>query len=108
MRRYKSALFQVDNRVKLIAEMPKAELHLHLEGAIPLGTLYDLVRERGGDPSIGSVEDLRIKLTYRDFPHFIELWIWKSSFIKEERDFEEITYQVLRSLSKQNVKYVEA
>jgi len=108
MRRYKSALFQADNRIKLIAEMPKTELHLHLEGAIPLDTLYNLIRKRGGDPSIGSVEDLRTKLTYRDFPHFIELWIWKSSFIKEEKDFEEITYQVLRSLSEQNVKYVEA
>lgn len=100
-------MFQARNRIKLIAEIPKAELHLHLEGAIPLDTLYNLVRKRGGDPSIGSVEDLRSRLTYRDFPHFIELWIWKSSFIEEERDFEEITYKVLRSLSEQNVKYVE-
>jgi adenosine deaminase len=51
---------------------------------------------------------LERKLTYTDFAHFIDVWTWKNTFIREERDFEEITYQVLRSLSEQNVKYLEA
>jgi len=94
--------------IRLISEIPKIELHLHLEGAIPLSTLFDLIKKRGGDPSISSLEDLKKKLTYRDFSHFIEVWTWKNTFIQEERDFEEITYHVLRSLSKLNVKYLEA
>jgi len=98
----------VDNFDKLIAKMPKTELHLHLEGAIPLETLYNLIQRRGGDPSVSTLEDLERKLTYTDFAHFIDVWTWKNTFIKEERDFEEITYQVLRNLSKQNVKYLEA
>ena len=98
----------IDNFDKLIVEMPKTELHLHLEGAIPLETLYNLIQRRGGDPSISALEDLERKLIYTDFAHFIDVWTWKNTFIKEERDFEEIAYQVLRNLSEQNVKYLEA
>ncbi|MFW9916973.1 MAG: adenosine deaminase [Candidatus Thorarchaeota archaeon] len=93
---------------KVIAAMPKTELHLHLEGAIPLKTLFQLIETQGGDPTINSIDDLKKKLVYTDFAHFIELWVWKNTFIKEEQDFEEITYQILRELNNQNVKYLEA
>lgn len=93
---------------KFIEEMPKTELHLHLEGAIPLETLYELILRGGGDSSIQTIEDLEKKLTYTDFSHFIDVWTWMTTFIKEERNFEEIAYQVLRNLNEQNVKYVEA
>jgi len=98
----------MDNLNKLILEMPKTELHLHLEGAIPLETLYNFIQRQGADPSVSTFEGLERKLRYTDFAHFIDVWTWKNTFIKEERDFEEIAYQVLRKLSKQNVKYLEA
>jgi adenosine deaminase len=91
---------------KLVSEIPKVELHLHLEGAIPLPTLFNFIQKK--DLSIKNIQDLQKKLIYTDFEHFIEVWIWKNTFITEEKDFEEITYQVLHKLSTQNVKYVEA
>jgi adenosine deaminase len=94
--------------LQFVTEIPKIELHLHIEGAIPLETMLDLARRDGGTRSLKTVDDLRRKLTCRDFPHFIELWTWMTTLVKEESDFEEIAYQVLRDLSKQNVKYVEA
>ncbi len=97
-----------DKIEQFITEIPKVELHLHLEGAIPLETLFDLIQREGRESSIKNLDDLHRKLTYTDFAHFIEVWTWKNTFIKEERDFEEIAYQVLGNLSKQNVKYVEA
>ncbi|MGD2248195.1 MAG: adenosine deaminase [Candidatus Methanofastidiosia archaeon] len=93
-------------RSKLISEIPKVELHLHLEGAIPLQTLLTFIQKK--DSSITNIHDLQKKLIYTDFEHFIKVWIWKNTFITEEKDFEEITYQVLHTLSTQNVKYVEA
>ena len=98
----------MNNIDRVIRDMPKTELHIHLEGAIPLETLFTLIQKRGGDPSVSTLEDLQRKLTYTDFEHFISTWTWKNKFIREERDFEEITYQALRTLSQQNVKYVEA
>lgn len=93
---------------KLIAELPKIELHIHIEGAIPLETLFHFVQRQGRKTMIKTRDDLRRKLTYKDFEHFIEVWVWKNSLIEEESDFEVIAYQVLDSLSRQNVKYVEA
>ena len=93
---------------QFVTEIPKVELHLHLEGAIPVETLFSLIQRQEREPSIQTLDDLRKKLTYTDFAHFIEVWTWKNTFIKEEKDFEEIAYQVLGDLSQQNVKYVEA
>ena len=67
---------------KWLAGLPKAELHLHLEGAIPIDTLWSLIKRHGGDPSVPTKEDLRQQLTYSDFPEFIEKWIWKNGFLR--------------------------
>ena len=80
-----------DKIEQFITEIPKVELHLHLEGAIPLETLFDLIQREGRESSIKNLDDLHRKLTYTDFAHFIEVWTWKNTFIKEERDFEEKT-----------------
>lgn len=97
-----------DNLEQFMMKIPKVELHLHLEGAIPLQTLFDLICKEGKEPSIKNIDDLQKRLTYTDFAHFIEVWIWKNTFITAEKDFEGITYDVLETLNNQNVKYVEA
>jgi adenosine deaminase len=97
----------IDKMEQFITEIPKVELHLHLEGAIPIETLFNLIQRQGKEASIKTLDDLRRKLAYTDFAHFIEVWTWKNTFIKEEKDFEEIAYRVLDNLNKQNVKYVE-
>lgn len=91
---------------EFLMKIPKVELHLHLEGAMSLQTLFDLIQKKG-DPSIKTTDDLKKALIYTDFPHFIDTWIWKNTFITEERDFEEITYQVLQTLSHHHVFYAE-
>jgi adenosine deaminase len=93
--------------IHFVTKIPKVELHLHLEGAIPLETLFNFI-QREGEPSIHTMEDLKKNLTYTDFEHFIDVWIWKNTYIRQEKDFEDISYQVLQNLSSQNVKYVEA
>jgi adenosine deaminase len=100
---------EMDVRTEVfIRNMPKVEIHLHLEGAIPPETLLRFIRRKGGEPGLKTVADLRRKLTYTDFESFIDLWVWKNTFIKYEADFEEIAYGVLEWLSRQQVKYVEA
>jgi adenosine deaminase len=99
---------EIGNTERFIRAMPKAEIHLHLEGAIPHETLLAQIQRKGTEPSIRTVEDLRAKLTYTDFPNFIDLWVWKNTFIEDEKDFEDIAYAMLEGLSRQNVKYVES
>lgn len=92
----------------VFARCPKVELHLHLEGAIPLGTLWGLVERHGGDPAIGSSEALRQRFAYTDFPHFIDTWWWMTGFLRTADDFTVVAEAVARSLAAQHVVYAEA
>lgn len=90
-----------------IQDLPKVELHLHLEGAIPPDALFELVRKYGSD-EVESLQDLAARFTYRDFDHFIDTWVWKNSFLREYEDFTLIAEAVARSLAAQNIVYAEA
>lgn len=98
----------IKNLKQFIMAVPKVELHLHIEGAIPLETMLALIHRKEPASTIQTIEDLQRRFTFTDFPHFLDVWRWKDTFIMYERDFEEIAYQVLRDLSAQNVAYVEA
>ena len=78
--------------------VPKVELHLHLEGAIPQEALWQLIRKYGGDPAVPNMAALRQKFQYRDFPHFIETWVWKNQFLREYEDFTFIAEAVAKNL----------
>jgi adenosine deaminase len=91
-----------------LASLPKVELHIHLEGAIPLPTLWQLVQQYGGDSDVTSIADLEQRFTYSDFPHFIATWVWKNRFIRTYADFTVIAEAVARDLASQNIQYVES
>jgi adenosine deaminase len=88
-------------------EIPKIELHVHLEGAIPYDALWELIQKYGGESTVPSHEALRSRFQYRDFPHFIETWVWKNQFLREYEDFTFIAEAVARDLTGQNVLYAE-
>jgi adenosine deaminase len=86
-------------------QLPKIELHLHLEGAIPHEALWNLVQKYGGD--IPSQEALKRQFAYKDFAHFIETWGWKNQFLREYEDFTFIAEAMARDLAGQNIHYAE-
>lgn len=87
--------------------LPKVELHLHLEGAIPPPALWRLLEKYGGDAAVPDLAALRRRLTYKDFPNFIAAWIWKNRFIRSYDDFTFIAEAVARDLAAQNIRYAE-
>lgn len=90
-----------------LANIPKIELHLHLEGAIPHHALWELCKKYGGDPAVPNLEALVNQFKYTDFPHFIQTWVWKNQFLREYEDFTYIAEQVARDLASQNIIYAE-
>ena len=92
---------------QIIREMPKVELHLHLEGAFTFDFLFNLIEKYGGDSELGSPDELKTKFVFRDFKHFLDLWFWKNQFFREEEDFEQCAYTSLENLARQNVIYCE-
>jgi adenosine deaminase len=92
---------------KALRLLPKVEIHLHIEGAIPIPSLWELVSKYGGG-DVRSLTDLEERFRYRDFPHFLSTWTWKNGFLREYEDFTFIASAVARDLADQNVRYVEA
>jgi adenosine deaminase len=88
--------------------LPKLELHLHLEGAIPLETLWELIQKYGGEPEIPNLAALEKQFEYRGFDHFLEVWSWKNRFLREYEDFTFVAEAVARDLLQQNIRYAEA
>ncbi len=87
--------------------LPKIELHIHLEGAIPLKALWELIQKYGGDNSVDNIEDLEERFVFRDFTHFLETWTWKNQYLREYEDFTFISELIAKDLLSQNIKYVE-
>jgi adenosine deaminase len=88
--------------------LPKIELHLHLEGAIPHDALWELVGKYGGDGDLGGPAGLAERFRYRDFAHFIDVWTWKNRFLREYDDFTLVAEAVARDLAAQRIHYAEA
>ena len=88
-------------------QVPKVELHLHLEGAIPHAALWELIQKYGGDPSVPSLDALERRFAYRDFPHFLETWRWKNQYLREYDDLTFIAEHVARDLARQQIWYAE-
>lgn len=95
-------------RMREWTTMPKAELHLHLEGAIPVPALWALIEHHGGDPLIKTEAQLFDWFTYRDFAHFMETWSWMNGFLRTLDDFTFAAEAVARNLAEQNIVYAES
>lgn len=91
----------------MFESIPKIELHLHLEGAIPHEALWELAKKYGESENIGSISDLKEKLRYRDFPHFLQTFIWVTGFLREYDDFAFVAGKVAEDLASQNIQYAE-
>ena len=89
-------------------QIPKVELHLHLEGAIPTEALWQLIQKYGGDPAVPNYGALNSRFEYRNFTQFLEKWIWKNGYLREYEDFTLISEAVAKDLASQNIHYAEA
>lgn len=87
--------------------VPKVELHVHLEGAIPHEALWELIQKYGGDPSVPNIEALKRRFVYTNFSEFIKTWSWKNQFLREYEDFSFIAEVTARDLMAQNIRYAE-
>ncbi|MEX2655078.1 MAG: adenosine deaminase [Acidimicrobiia bacterium] len=90
------------------SSMPKVELHLHLEGAIPPEAMWELIGRHGGDPEVPSPEALAERFEFTDFAHFIGVWEWKLKFHDTLEDYQYLAAAVAEDLRRQGHVYVEA
>ena len=88
-----------------VRSLPKAELHLHLEGAIDPGTLLEIQHNHGRqDATLADVEKL---YQYSDFSGFLVSFKDITEHLKAPEDYELITYRLMERLKAENVLHAE-
>jgi adenosine deaminase len=91
-----------------IEGLPKAELHLHLEGTLEPELKLELAARNGLDLPYGSVEEMRAAYAFDDLPSFLAARYEGDSVLLTERDFYDLAMAYFRKARSQNVVYVEA
>lgn len=91
----------------LLARLPKAELHLHLEGTISAETLWAMAQANHVALPVGSLEELRGLYDFESFDKFIELWLAMCSCLRTEADYERMVDGFLAECARQNIRYAE-
>jgi adenosine deaminase len=89
------------------ALMPKAEIHVHLEGATDAETSYTIARRNHARLPVASLEDWREYFEFRDFPHFIDVYRATTDTIRTTDDLALMIAQFYVNQARQNIRYTE-
>ena len=92
-----------------ILTIPKAELHIHLNGSITEATAATLARRHGADPEQALIlEGGRYPASYPDFQGFLDAYLAANAFVRTPDDLELVAAEFARGQAAQNVVYTEA
>src|SRR5579863_7786654 len=94
----------ITSSLERFTAMPKAELHVHLEGSIEPPTVVELAARHGVTVS---VEEAAARYAPGDFAQFIQAFLWVTSFLRGPEDYALIATRFAESMKRQNVLYAE-
>lgn len=92
---------------RFIDGLPKAELHLHLEGTLEPELMFALAKRNGVALPYGSVEELRAAYDFGSLQDFLDLYYQGTKVLLEEQDFYDLTWAYLEKARSQNVLHAE-
>ncbi|MEL7041592.1 MAG: adenosine deaminase [Pseudomonadota bacterium] len=96
------------SQLKALAHaLPKAELHLHLEGSLEPDLLFELAQRNQVDLPFASVDDVRKAYEFEKLQDFLDIYYQGMSVLITERDFYDLTYAYLKRVAADNVIHVE-
>jgi len=92
---------------EFIRDIPKAELHLHIEGTLEPETLFRIAERNGIAIKFDSVDALRQAYRFDDLQSFLDIYYEGAGVLQNETDFYELTWEYLLKVKDQNVRHVE-
>jgi aminodeoxyfutalosine deaminase len=87
---------------------PKIELHVHLEGTVQPATLLEIARRNDYPLPAETVEGLAALYAFRDFPHFIEVWLLTTGALQRADDFRRVVVDYAAEAARHGAVYLEA
>lgn len=92
---------------KFIRELPKAELHLHIEGTFEPELMFEIAKRNGIEIPYDSVEQLKEAYRFDCLQDFLDIYYQGASVLLHEQDFYDLTFSYLQKCAQQNVRHTE-
>jgi len=92
---------------EFIRVLPKAELHLHLEGSLEPELMFELARRNGVSLPYDSVEDVRAAYDFQDLQSFLDIYYQCADVLRTEQDFYDLTWAYLLHCKADGVIHTE-
>jgi adenine deaminase len=91
----------------MLQAMPKAELHIHIEGSLEPELIFELAQRNGVSLPYASVEALRQAYAFTDLQSFLDIYYAGASVLLTEQDFYDMTMAYLARAAADNVRHAE-
>ncbi|SDM41896.1 adenosine deaminase [Maricaulis salignorans] len=91
----------------LIERLPKAELHLHLEGSLEPELMFELARRNGIEIPFATVEDIHKAYDFSSLQDFLDIYYVGMNVLITQADFHDLTMAYLARVHEDNVRHVE-
>ena len=92
---------------QLIRTIPKAELHIHIEGSLEPELMFEIAARNGLDLRYRTVDELRAAYDFTDLQSFLAIYYEGARVLLNERDFYDMTAAYLRRAAVDNVRHAE-
>ncbi len=96
-----------DRLPALLAAMPKAELHIHIEGSLEPELIFALAQRNGVKLPYASVEALRAAYAFTDLQSFLDIYYAGASVLLKAQDFEDMAWAYFQRAAADNVVHAE-
>ncbi len=90
-----------------IKNLPKAELHLHIEGSFEPELMFDIAQRNQIDIPYKNVEEVKKAYQFNCLQDFLDIYYQGAGVLINEQDFYDLTYSYLQKCAQQNVRHTE-
>ena len=95
------------NLKNYITEMPKAELHLHIEGSLEPELMFRIAHRNDIPLKYSSADELRKAYNFNNLQEFLDIYYQGAQVLIKEDDFFDLTWHYLQRANDQNIRHIE-
>ncbi|WDE14504.1 adenosine deaminase [Thalassomonas haliotis] len=93
--------------IDFLAKMPKAELHLHIEGSLEPELMFELAQRNNIPLPYASLDEVRLAYQFESLQDFLDIYYASAAVLITEQDFYDLTWAYLKKCAEQNVVHSE-
>ena len=93
--------------IELIKKIPKAELHLHIEGSLEPELMFELGKRNKIEIPFKSIDEIRSAYNFRDLQSFLDIYYQGSNVLIKQQDFFDLTWAYMLKCREENIVHTE-